>query len=126
MTQQTISPHSIKNYFIGFVLSLFLTVSIFLFVMSIADGRLAVTNNFAIALVVGVALLQLFVQVIFFLHLGGKSSSQRWHTLAFAFMGLVVLIIVVGSLWIMGNLDYNMMHEHTVNERLKKEQNSGF
>lgn len=121
------SPHySIKNYLIGFILSLFLTLSVFAFVMAIEAGTLRVTTGFAVSLVIGVALVQLLVQVLFFLHLGGKSSAERWHTLAFGFMGLIVLIVVIGSLWIMNNLDYNMMHEHTMNKRLEKVQNSGF
>jgi cytochrome o ubiquinol oxidase operon protein cyoD len=54
-----------------------------------------------------IAVIQLVVQLVFFLHLG---QGNRWKTITFVFAGLVVLIVVVGSIWIMHNLDYNMMH----------------
>lgn len=126
MKNQTNNEYSIKNYLIGFTLSLLLTLLIFFFVIKAASGDIRTTVGFSVAMIIGVAILQLIVQVIFFLHLSGKSSSERWRTLAFSFMGLVVLIIVIGSLWIMNNLDYNMMHEHTMEKGLEKVQGSGF
>lgn len=56
---------------------------------------------------IGFAISQLLVQLIFFLHLG-RESKPRWNILVFLFAALVVLIVVVGSLWIMNNLDYHM------------------
>ncbi|MCI0560443.1 MAG: hypothetical protein MN733_18305, partial [Nitrososphaera sp.] len=52
------------------------------------------------------AMVQLFVQLELFLHL---SHSPRLHRAVFAFAALLVVIIVGGSLWIMNNLDYQMM-----------------
>jgi cytochrome o ubiquinol oxidase operon protein cyoD len=48
------------------------------------------------------------VQVVFFFNLNDE-KKPKWNTMAFLFMMLIVLIVVLGSLWIMTNLDYNMM-----------------
>ncbi len=55
------------------------------------------------------AFVQLFIQLRYFLHVG-EGSSAKWKKLFFALMVLFFVVIVVGSLWIMQNLDYNMGH----------------
>ena len=49
------------------------------------------------------------VQLVFFLHLD-EESGPRYKLAAFGFMALILLIVVVGSLWIMQHLNYNMTH----------------
>ncbi len=96
---------------IGFVLSVILTIAAFVLV-----GK-SILSGWAILLALAVlATLQLLVQLIFFLHMG-KESRPRWNLTMFAFMALIVVIIVVGTLWIMHNLDYNMGHDMTPNEK---------
>jgi len=46
------------------------------------------------------------VQMVFFLHIG---RGSRWKLLTFIFTIIVVGIVVIGSIWIMHNLNYNMM-----------------
>ena len=53
------------------------------------------------------AAVQLMIQLITFLHLG-EETSPRWKTYSFLFAFLMALVIIVGSIWIMMNLDYNM------------------
>ncbi len=55
------------------------------------------------------ALLQMFVQLFLFLHLG-DDSKPRLKLISFIFMAGILSIIVIGSLWIMYHLDYNMMN----------------
>ena len=50
----------------------------------------------------------MLVHLIFFLHIS-TSPHQRTNILAFAVTLLIVSMIVAGSLWIMSNLDSNMM-----------------
>ena len=74
-------------------------------------------------LLLSLAAIQLFVQAIFFLHLG-KESKPRWNQQLFAFMLATVIIIVGGSLWIMANLDYhhqNLNPKQTDAEIIKDE-----
>ncbi|HET6747138.1 MAG TPA: cytochrome o ubiquinol oxidase subunit IV [Candidatus Saccharimonadales bacterium] len=91
-------------YVTGYLLSIFLTLLAYFTVTS---------GNFApfitIALILSFAVVQLFVQLIFFLHLGSE-SRPRWRLVTLGFGVLVVGIVVFGSLWIMDNLNYNMMH----------------
>ncbi len=99
------SHGSVKSYIIGFIISIILTIIPYYVVVNHAISTDATYIVIAIA-----ALLQLLVQLIFFLHLG-TGTDKEWNTLAFVFTLFVVLILVIGSLWIMYNLDYNMM-EH--------------
>ncbi|MCA9327819.1 cytochrome o ubiquinol oxidase subunit IV, partial [Candidatus Saccharibacteria bacterium] len=64
---------------------------------------------------------QLYVQSVFFLHLSAERKLRMtlWSTL---FTIMVVVIIVVGSLWIMQNLNYNMMPDD-VSQYIQQEEN---
>jgi cytochrome o ubiquinol oxidase operon protein cyoD len=53
------------------------------------------------------ALIQLFVQLVFFLHLSTHSKAS-WNLLSFLFTLVMVLIFVLGTLWIMYHLYENM------------------
>jgi cytochrome o ubiquinol oxidase subunit IV len=96
---------SITSYIIGFLGSLLLTAIAFY----IAVYRFW-TGQPLIYAVVGLALAQAIVQLIFFLHLG-EEAKPRWHSLIFYFMVLVVLIIAGGTLWIMTDLKHRVMSD---------------
>jgi cytochrome o ubiquinol oxidase operon protein cyoD len=93
---------SIRTYVTGFILSVSLTLVVYL---SVVDHILkgTVLTGFIIVL----AMVQFVVQMIFFLHLG-RENKPRQKLLIMCFMMLIVTILVVGSLWIMNNLNYNM------------------
>lgn len=93
------------SYIIGFILSLILTLLAYVLVTQ----KLYSSTAQIIGIIAGLAVIQLMVQLIFFLHLG-RESKPRWNVAVFMFAGLVVLIIVFGSIWIMNNLNYNMNH----------------
>lgn len=91
-----------KSYAIGFILSIILTLTSFYLVSTGAFSTLH------LYIAVGVlALIQLFVQLVFFLHLSTHSKAS-WNLLSFLFALLMVLIFVLGTLWIMYNLYVNM------------------
>ena len=96
---------SLKSYIIGFILSILLTIIPYLIVVH----HLLLGDALAIAIVV-LGVVQLLVQLIFFLHLSA-APEQRWNLMTFAFTLLILAILVVGTLWIMWNMNYNMM-EH--------------
>jgi cytochrome o ubiquinol oxidase subunit IV len=54
------------------------------------------------------AIAQIGVHLVFFLHLGSGSDSTN-NILALAFGVLVVLLVIGGSVWIIANLNSNMM-----------------
>ncbi|WP_171255384.1 MULTISPECIES: cytochrome o ubiquinol oxidase subunit IV [Acinetobacter Taxon 24C] len=92
-----------KQYTIGFILSVLLTVIPFGMVMAGGFGRGVVIATIAIT-----AVAQILVQLIYFLHMN-SSSEQRWNVIAFIYTILTVAILLVGSVWIMNYLHYNMM-----------------
>lgn len=96
---------TIKAYVVGFALSLLLTLLAFAVV-----GFPEYSHAFIYGALAVLALSQLLVQVICFLRLNTRSTQDRWNLLAFVFTLIVVLILVGGSLWIMVNLNYNMMN----------------
>lgn len=92
-----------RLYVMGFCWSVILTVAAYVAVVQqlLSRGQL-------LAYITILALLQVAVQLYFFLHLGGE-PRPRWNLWTFLFMSSIMLIIVIGSLWIMHNLNYNMM-----------------
>jgi cytochrome o ubiquinol oxidase operon protein cyoD len=94
---------SFLSYVTGFLLSLYLSVFSYLIVT-----RHAWSGNVLLWVIGGLALVQFFVQAFYFLHLGAE-SRPRWKLLVFGSMIVIVLILVVGSIWIMNNLDYHTM-----------------
>lgn len=97
---------SVKEYVIGLILSIVLTVIPFALVIS---GTLSQPLTLAIILLCAVA--QVFVQLVFFLHMN-TSSEQIWNTTSAVFILLITLIVVLGSIWIMQHLNHNMLMGH--------------
>jgi len=94
---------SVKSYIIGFILSLILTLGSFGLLM--VDG---VPRGIILPGIVVLCVAQLFVQLVFFLHMG-TSKSQRSNVAAFVFAVFIIGIIVAGSVWVLGNMNANMM-----------------
>lgn len=56
------------------------------------------------------AVAQFLVQVVCFLRLSASTHQGKTNIMSFIFSVVVVLVLVGGSVWIMMNLNYNMMH----------------
>jgi cytochrome o ubiquinol oxidase operon protein cyoD len=90
-----------KSYIIGFLLAMALTIVPFGLVMTHASiGTPLLIAMFAMA--------QILVHLVYFLHVN-RSEEQRWNLMALVFTGIVLCIILGGSIWIMHNLYVNMM-----------------
>lgn len=96
-------PQTLKLYVIGFTGSLFLTAVSF----SITAIKLF-PNRLLIPVLILLALIQAFVQLIFFMHMG-KEAKPRWMLNIFYFMILVLAIVILGSLWIISDLNHRVM-----------------
>lgn len=94
---------SLKAYAIGFTGSLILTL--LSFYLALTEH---ISGNQLIYTLVGIALVQAVVQLLFFLHLG-QEGSPHWDTVIFIFMFVILLIISIGSLWVMHDLNARMM-----------------
>lgn len=106
---------NLRLYVTGFVLSISLTLAAYLMVVNQTLSKWQLV--FAIATL---AFIQFLVQLVFFLHLG-RELKPRWKLGVFLFMVLIVLIVVIGSLWIMDNLNYRMMSPEMINEYMTKQ-----
>jgi cytochrome o ubiquinol oxidase subunit IV len=93
---------SVRTYVMGFAFSIYLTLTAYLLVT-----HRAFSKSTLVACITGLALLQFIIQLKYFLHLGA-GEKPRWKVMVFYFMIVVVLIIVLGSLWIMTHLNYHM------------------
>jgi cytochrome o ubiquinol oxidase subunit IV len=91
------------SYTAGFVFAVGLTIMSFV----IAQTSLLWGPGIPVGLVV-LAIAQMGVHLVFFLHLGTGPDHTN-NVLALAFGGLIVFLVITGSLWIMANLNANMM-----------------
>ena len=92
-----------KSYMIGFVLSIILTAIPFGLVMVPTLSKVA-----TLWIVLVFAVVQVLVHLVYFLHLD-RSKEQRDNVIAFVFAGLVILLLVGLSIWIMFSIHTFMM-----------------
>jgi cytochrome o ubiquinol oxidase subunit IV len=90
-------------YTIGLVLAVILTATSFW----VANTSLLWGPGVPLGLAV-LAIAQMGVHLIFFLHITTGPDNTN-NVLALAFGVLIVLLVIAGSLWIMTNLNDNMM-----------------
>jgi cytochrome o ubiquinol oxidase subunit IV len=90
-------------YTIGLVLAVILTAASFW----VANTSLLWALGVPMGLVV-LAIAQMGVHLVFFLHITTAPDNTN-NVLALAFGVLIVFLVVVGSLWIMTDLNNNMM-----------------
>lgn len=100
--QQKGEHDTVQSYVIGFMLSL-----LFTFIPYVMVVNQTVTGTALLATILGFALIQMIVQVTFFLHLG-RGPKPNWNLYFFASTIGVILMVVVGSIVIINNLHYNM------------------
>jgi cytochrome o ubiquinol oxidase operon protein cyoD len=98
------SHGSLGGYLTGFLLSVILTAIPFWLVM----GGVLSSTIATIGIVLVLAVVQIGVHMIYFLHLDTRSEGG-WNMLALIFTVILVFITLTGSLWVMYHLNTNMM-----------------
>jgi cytochrome o ubiquinol oxidase operon protein cyoD len=101
LREDTIS--GLQVYTVGLVLAVLLTATSFW----AANTSLLWAPGVPLGLAV-LAIAQMGVHLVFFLHITTGADNTN-NVLALAFGILIVLLVVAGSLWIMANLNANMM-----------------
>lgn len=104
MSRQVHDPEhgTTKSYVVGFILSLvFTAIPYYMVVNQTVTGTLLLTTILAFAF------LQMAVQIFFFLHLG-RGPKPLYNVGFFAGTFGAILVVVVGSVYIMSHLHYNM------------------
>lgn len=101
---------TLRDYVIGFVLSVILTAIPFWLVMTkpFATSLIAVS-------IMALAAAQMIVHMIFFLHMKPK-NEDGWSLTALVFTIILVVIMMSGSMWVMTHLNANMMPGHDAEE----------
>lgn len=106
-----------RSYVTGFLLSVVFTLIAFALVkVHVDSGHDYLSDDLLMIALPALAVMQLFIQLVFFLHVG-RESKPRWNSWALSFAITVVVILVIGSLWIMSNLNYRMMSSPTEIQR---------
>ncbi len=95
---------SLKDYAIGFILSVILTAIPFWLVMTKAFDKSSTTA----IVILGFAAIQVIVHMVYFLHMNGKAEGG-WSMLATLFTLVLLVIVLAGSIWVMYHMNINMM-----------------
>lgn len=103
-------------YIIGFLLSLVLTFFAYHVVI-----QHALSEQATLITIVVLAGFQFITQMICFLHMDMNLAS-RDRLIVLGFAGVIVTILVVGSLWIMNNLNNRMMPSTAQMEQYMSDQ----
>lgn len=93
---------TVESYVTGFILSL-----IFTFIPYYLVVNQTVTGTVLLATILGFGVLQMIVQVTFFLHLG-RGPKPNWNFFFFVSTISLILVVVGGSMVITNNLHGNM------------------
>jgi cytochrome o ubiquinol oxidase operon protein cyoD len=94
---------SLKDYSIGFILSVILTAIPFWLVM----GKVLEPGTTKIV-ILGFAAVQVVVHMIYFLHMNSKSEGG-WNMMALILTIILLVIVLSGSIWVMFHMNHNMM-----------------
>ncbi|HEY0423233.1 MAG TPA: cytochrome o ubiquinol oxidase subunit IV [Rhodopila sp.] len=95
--------NGIRGYVFGLALAILLTAASFY----TAGTQLIWAPGVPVALVV-LAIAQIGIHLVFFLHITTAPDNTN-NVLALAFGILIVALVIGGSLWIMANLNQNMV-----------------
>jgi cytochrome o ubiquinol oxidase subunit IV len=91
------------SYTVGLGLAILTTIASFV----VSQTNLLWAPGIPVGLVV-LAFAQIGVHLVFFLHLGSGPDHTN-NILALAFGVLIVFLVITGSIWIIANLNANMM-----------------
>ena len=117
---------TMKMYVTGFVLSVIFTLAAFALVWAHTSSKHETFSHpFLITTTLVLAVIQFFVQIFFFLHLG-RETKPRWKRTVLLLMITFVLVVVVGSIWVMYSLSGRMMPSTEQMIKYMQNQNAGF
>lgn len=103
------------SYVIGFLLSLVFTAIPYYMVVN-----KSLSGSALLATILGIAVLQMIIQIFFFLHLG-RGPKPLYNVVFFVSTVGIILVVVGGSIFIMNNLQYNMAPTEVSKKLIEKE-----
>ena len=109
---QQVGPHSsLREYLIGFGLSVVLTAIPFWLIMA----KVIADRNTAILVLGAFAVVQVLVHMVYFLHMNARVEGG-WTLLSTIFTVICVGIAIAGTLWVMFHMNAHMMPSHPTPE----------
>ncbi len=93
----------VRGYLLGYALAIGLTVVSFL----LTGTKMFWLPSLPVALIV-LAIAQMGIHLVFFLHLNSSPDSTN-NIMALGLGLLIVFLVMAGTLFIMGNLNHNML-----------------
>ncbi len=106
---------SMQSYLIGFILSL-----IFTFIPYYLVVNQVITGTLLLVTIVGFAVIQMLIQITFFLHIG-RGPKPNWNLFFFAATVGIIIFVVSASIMIMSRLHYNMSPTEKINKIVNDE-----
>ena len=100
---------------IGFALAAILTIIPFYLVMAEVD----MARSTLVGIIMGLGAVQIVVHLVYFLHLK-RSSEEGWNFFATIFAVVILVIVLAGSLWVMHNMNENMMPMHEMDQHIEQ------
>ena len=100
---------------IGFALAAILTIIPFYLVMAEVD----MARSTLVGIIMGLGAVQIIVHLVYFLHLK-RSSEEGWNFFATIFAVVILVIVLAGSLWVMHNMNENMMPMHEMDQHIEQ------
>lgn len=104
---EQVEGHSVGSAVLVYVIGLALAIGLTATSFFVAGTDLVWAPSIPVALVV-LAIAQMGVHLVFFLHITTGPDNTN-NVMALAFGVLIVILLIGGSLWIMANLNHNMM-----------------
>ena len=100
---------------IGFALAAILTIIPFYLVMA----EVEMSRTALVGIIMGLGAVQIVVHLVFFLHL--NTTSEEGSTFMATLLAVIILVIVLaGSLWVMHNMNENMMPMHEMEQHIEQ------
>ena len=109
---ETGSWKAVGTYAVGLALAALLTVASF----AVVGNQFVWAPALPVLLIV-LAIAQMGVHLVFFLHISTGPDNST-NVMALAFGVLIVFLVVGGSLWIMANMNANMMPADMMKTRM--------
>ena len=100
---------------LGFALAAILTIIPFYLVMAEVD----MARSTLVGIIMGLGAVQIVVHLVYFLHLK-RSSEEGWNFFATIFAVIILVIVLAGSLWVMHNMNENMMPMHEMDQHIEQ------
>lgn len=109
------TPGTVLSYLLGFELSIVCTVIPYILVV-----KHSLTGSTLLATIVGFAMVQMIIQIFFFLHLG-RGPKPLYNVAFFVSTVGIIVLVVGGSLFIMSHLHHYINPDDTSKQLAESE-----